>query len=97
MNLLLTNVREDTAYLLVKCLREQANRIVLAVDGGSWRKRWTGMARYSRYISASYRVSDPAGDWWCGIIQTANTEAEETYFAQYIFDVFSHPKSARIS
>jgi len=79
VKLLLTNVREDTAFLLIRYLHCQAERIVLAVDGDHWTQRWTGMARYSRYVSASHLVPDPAADWWAGRIQAHNTEAEEAY------------------
>jgi len=82
MNLLLPNVREDTAYLLVRCLQAQADKIILAVDGESWKQRWTGMARYSRYVSGGYRVPDPARDWWAGTIQKTNTSAEECYIRE---------------
>jgi len=82
MNLLLPNVREDTAYLLIRCLRAQSDKIILAVDGDSVKRRWTGMSRYSRYVTRSYRVSDPASDWWAGTIQADNTPAEETYIRE---------------
>jgi biotin carboxylase len=82
VNLLITNVREDTAFLLIHYLKHRARRIVLAVDGERWSQRWTGMARYSRHVSASYRVPDPAADWWAGRIQASNTAAEENYVQQ---------------
>jgi len=79
MNLLITNAHEDQAYLIVRSLLEEADRIVVTVCGDSVVQRWAGLALWSRHVSKRYRVPDCAVDWRAGIIQPQNSPAEERY------------------
>ena len=82
MNLLITNTQEDQAYLVVRCLREAADRIVIAMHGDTRLQRWSGLALWSRYVDKRYRAPEPSDDWWAGRIQRENTETEEAYVRQ---------------
>jgi biotin carboxylase len=79
MNLLITNTREDQAYLILRCLRQHASRIVVTVSGDSAFQRWGGMSAWSRHVSKRYRVPDCTADWRAGTIQAENTPAEERF------------------
>ncbi len=82
MNLLITNTQEDQAYLVVRCLREAADRIVIAMHGDTRLQRWSGLAPWSRYVDKRYRAPEPSDDWWAGRIQRENTATEEAYVRQ---------------
>ena len=79
MNVLITNTQEDQAYLIARCLREEADRIVIAMDGRSLWQRWSALAPWSRYVDKRYRTPEPGEDWWAGRIQRDNSPAEEAY------------------
>ncbi|MEJ2539465.1 MAG: hypothetical protein P8188_05775, partial [Gemmatimonadota bacterium] len=79
MNLLITNTREDQAYLILRSLRDVASRIVVTLDGDSWFQRWGSMSAWSRHVSARHRVPDVSADWRAGVIQGENTAGEERY------------------
>ena len=79
MKLLLTNTQEDQAYLILRCLRHEASRIVVTQTGASWWQRWSGIAACSRFVNKRYRVPDFYADWRAGIVQAANTPGEERY------------------
>jgi predicted ATP-grasp superfamily ATP-dependent carboligase len=79
MNLLITNTQEDQAYVILRCLREHASRIVITLDGRSVLKRWSGMSAWSRYVDKRYPVPDCAADWRAGTIRPDNTPGEEGY------------------
>ncbi len=79
MNLLITNTQEEQAYLILRCLVEAADRIVVTISGDSLFQRWAGMSQWSRFVSKRYRVPDCAADWRSGLVQPENTPAEERY------------------
>ena len=79
MNLLITNTQEDQAYLILLCLKDEANKIVVTVCGDSLFKRWSGISQWSRHVSKRYRVPESYADWKAGLIQPDNTPAEEVY------------------
>jgi predicted ATP-grasp superfamily ATP-dependent carboligase len=79
MNLLITNTLEDQAYLILRCLREVASRIIVTVSGDNGFQRWGGMSVWSRHVSKRYRVPECSADWRAGIIQAGNTPGEERY------------------
>lgn len=79
MNLLITNTHEDQAYIILRSVREEVDRILVTVSGDSFFKRWSGMSPWSRYVSKRYRVPDCTADWRAGRIQAHNTPAEEDY------------------
>lgn len=79
MNLLITNTQEEQAYLILRCLRHAANRIVVTVSEGNVFQRWSGISAWSRYVSKRYTTPDCSLDWRAGRIQAANTATEETY------------------
>jgi glutathione synthase/RimK-type ligase-like ATP-grasp enzyme len=79
MNLLLTNTQEEQPYLILRCLRHEANRIVITVSEGSLFKRWQGISAWSRFVSKRYTVPDCSADWRAGRIEADNTPAEEAY------------------
>ena len=79
MNLLITNTREDQAYIIIRSLRHEADRIVVTLSGENFLQRWSGMSPWSRYVSKRYRVPDCAADWRAGKIQPHNTPGEENY------------------
>jgi hypothetical protein len=43
VNLLITNSREDQAYIILRSLREEADRIVVTLSGENFLQRWSGM------------------------------------------------------
>lgn len=79
MNLLITNPQEDQAYLVLRCLLEEASKIIVTVCGDSLFQRWAGVAQWSRHVSKRCRVPDCSGDWSKGLIQAENTPDEERY------------------
>ncbi len=79
MNLLITNTQEEQPYLILRCLRPEANRIVITVSEGNLLKRWSGISAWSRHVSKRYTVTDCSADWRAGRIEADNTPAEETY------------------
>ena len=79
MNLLITNTQEDQAYLVVRCLRETGDKIVIAMHGRSRFRRWSALAPWSRYVDKRYPAPEPSEDWWQGRIQPENTAGEENY------------------
>lgn len=87
MNLLITNSQELQAYIILRCLRPQAKRIVVTHGGDSLGSTsFKGMAVSSRFTDAKYRVPHFASDWLAGRLQAVNTEAEEAYI-QRIEDI----------
>lgn len=79
MNLLVTNTRTESAYLIIKALRPYAGKIVATMYG---RKRWiakTSHASLSRMVDARYLVPDIRRDWQSGIISNQNTPTEDAY------------------
>lgn len=76
MNLLLTNTEEEQPYLILRCLRHEARRIVITVSEGSLLKRWQGIAAWSRHVNKRYTVPDCSADWRAGRIEADNTPAE---------------------
>jgi len=79
LKLLITNTREDQAYMILRCLRGETDRIVATICGDSWIQRWAGMTQWSRYVNKRYRVPDCSVDWKTGRIQPGNTEREERF------------------
>ena len=79
MNLLITNTQEDQAYLILRCLIDEADKIVVTVCGETLLQRWSGMAQWSRHVSKRWRVPDGSADWRAGLIQAENTQGEERY------------------
>ena len=79
MNLLITNTQEDQAYLILRCLRDHASRIVVTLSDDSAFQRWGAMSAWSRHARKRYRVPDCTADWRAGTIQPANTPAEERF------------------
>jgi predicted ATP-grasp superfamily ATP-dependent carboligase len=79
MNVLITNTQEDQAYLILRCLREHAERIFVTVSDESLARRWAGMSAWSRHVRKRYRVPEFSADWRAGIVQQENTPAEERY------------------
>ena len=84
MNVLITNSHEPQAYTILRCLRPDAERIVITtgeasvgapVDGNSFQ----GMAVFSRFVDARYKVPQFAGEWLAGRLADGNSEAEEAY------------------
>jgi predicted ATP-grasp superfamily ATP-dependent carboligase len=79
VNLLITNVQEEQTYVMLRCLRQEAKKVIVTMTGDSWLQRWSGMCTWSRYVSKRYRVPDCAADWKTGRIQAHNTPLEECY------------------
>lgn len=80
MNVLITNSQEVQAYTILRCLRSEAKRIIITEGGDSVGSTgFQGMAAFSRFVDAKYRVPHFAGDWLAGRLQTGNTDAEEAY------------------
>jgi hypothetical protein len=66
VNLLITNVQEEQTYVMLRCLRQEAKKVIVTMTGDSWLQRWSGMCTWSRYVSKRYRVPDCAADWKTG-------------------------------
>src|SRR5688572_7256606 len=79
MNLLITNTQEEQAYLILRCLRHVAARIVITVPEGSLLTRWAAVSAWSRHVHKRYAVPDCTADWRAGRVQADNTPAEEEY------------------
>ena len=79
MNLLITNTQEEQPYLILRCLRHVADRVVVTVSEGNLFKRWSGIPAWSRHVSKRYTAPDCSADWRAGRIQAGNTPAEENY------------------
>lgn len=79
MNLLVTNTLEEQPYLILRCLRHEAKRIVITVEEGNLLKRWAGISAWSRHVSKRYTVPDCSADWLAGRIEADNSPAEEAY------------------
>jgi hypothetical protein len=80
VNLLITNSQEVQAYTILRCLRSEAKKIIITEGGDSVGSTgFQGMAAFSRFVDARYRVPYFAGDWLAGRLETANTPAEEAY------------------
>ncbi len=81
MNLLITNAHQIQAYVILRCLRSDARRIVIT-EGGDDALNATGfdgMAMYSRFVDARHSVPPFAADWLAGRLEPDNTVAEENY------------------
>ena len=79
MNVLITNTQEEQPYLILRCLRHVADRIVITVNEGNVFRRWAGISAWSRHVSKRYTVPDCSADWRAGRIDADNTPAEEAY------------------
>jgi len=79
MNLLVTNSQCSQAYMIMRCLRSDARRIVATMNGTNWLRARTTHAARSKYVDARYVVPYCARDWLAGRIQHENTEAEESF------------------
>ena len=79
MNLLITNTQEEQPYLILRCLRHVADRIVITVSEGNVFRRWAGISAWSRHVRKRYTVPDCSADWRAGRIEAGNTPAEEAY------------------
>ncbi len=79
MKVLITNTREEQPYLILRCLRHVADRIVITVDQGNVLQRWAGISAWSRHVSKRYTVPDCSADWRAGRIEEENTAHEEAY------------------
>jgi len=79
MNVLITNTQEEQPYLILRCLRHVADRIVITVSEGNVFQRWAGISAWSRHVSKRYTVPDCSADWRAGRIEADNTPAEEAY------------------
>jgi len=80
MNVLITNSQELQAYIILRSLRPEAQKIVITEGGDSVGSTgFRGMARYSRFVDARYSVPHFADDWLAGRLEAVNTEAEEAY------------------
>jgi len=80
MRLLVTNARCPQAYVIVRALRDHAERIVVTKSGPRPLGLWpTCHAAYSRLVDQSYVVPHPEQDWYEGRIQPENTERENDF------------------
>jgi hypothetical protein len=79
MRLLITNSREEQSYLILRSLRDEAERIVVTVDEGNLFQRWFNSPAWSRHVSRRYTAPDCTADWRSGRIEPDNTPAEERY------------------
>ncbi len=80
MNVLITNSQEIQAYTILRCLRPDAERIVITMGEASVRgDGFQGMAVFSRFVDARYKVPQFAGEWLAGRLADENSEAEEAY------------------
>lgn len=79
MNVLITNTREEQPYLILRCLRHVADRIVVTVNEGNVFQRWAGISAWSRHVSKRYTVPDCSADWRAGRIEPDNSPSEEAY------------------
>ena len=79
MNLLITNGQEDQAYMVVRALRDVADRIVVTLPAASLLKRWVSVTPWSRYVARTYVVPEPSAEWWEGVFRPDNSDDEEAY------------------
>jgi len=79
VRVLVTNTQEDQAYLIVRALREAADRIVVTVSGERFPRGWSGMSPWSRLVDKRHRVPDCSADWRAGTIGPDNTPAEQRF------------------
>lgn len=80
MNVLITNSHEIQAYTILRCLRPDAAKIVITVGEASvGGDGFPGMATFSRFVDARYKVPQFAGEWLAGRLADGNSEAEEAY------------------
>jgi hypothetical protein len=80
VNVLITNSQEIQAYTILRCLRSDAERIVITVGEASvGGDGFPGLAAFSRFVDAKYKVPHFAGDWLAGYLAEGNSEAEEAY------------------
>lgn len=79
MNLLVTNARTAQAYVIIRCLRPHARKIVAETYGHSALAARISPAANSRLVDRVCRLPYPARDWLAGRLQPTNTEAEERY------------------
>jgi len=83
MNLLITNSQELQAYTILRCLRAEADKIIITGGGDSVGSTgFRGMAPFSRYVDGQYTVPFFAEDWLAGRIQPQNTDIEEAYISR---------------
>jgi D-alanine-D-alanine ligase-like ATP-grasp enzyme len=84
MNVLITNSHEPQAYTILRCLRPDAEKIVItvgeaSVGGPVGGDSFQGMAAFSRFVDARYKVPHFAGEWLAGRLAAGNSEEEEAY------------------
>jgi predicted ATP-grasp superfamily ATP-dependent carboligase len=79
LRLLITNTAEEQPYLLIQCLRHQAERMVVTVPEGSMFKRWSVSPAWSRFVHKRYTAPACNRDWKAGRISEENSPAEEQY------------------
>lgn len=79
MNLLLTNTDEEQPYLILRALRQEADRIVVTVSEGNLLRRWWNTSACSRFVSKRYTAPDCSADWRAGRLGPDNTPGEERY------------------
>jgi biotin carboxylase len=80
MNVLITNSQEPQAYVILRCVRPHARRIVITEGSASVGSTgFRGMAAYSRFVDGKYSVPHFADDWLAGRLEVQNTDSEEAY------------------
>lgn len=79
MNLLITNTDEEQPYLILRALRQEAERIVVTVSEGNLFRRWWNTSAVSRFVSKRYTAPDCTADWRAGRLGHDNTPGEERY------------------
>ncbi len=82
MNLLITNPREIQSYVILRCLRDCAQRIVVTEGGDAISAGgFEGMTAFSRFVDARYTVPHFATAWLAGRLDDSisNSEDEEAY------------------
>ena len=83
MNLLVTNAQDMQAYIVVRSLRDRAERVVVtwgghSVGGGGF----LGVAAFSRHVDSRYEVPGFSDDWRSGRISSDNSPDEESYLRE---------------
>ncbi len=80
MNLLVTNSQDIQAYIIVRSLRDHAERVVVTSGGHSvGTGGFPGVAVFSRHVNGCYQVPHFSRDWHAGRISRENSPDEESY------------------
>ena len=80
MNLLVTNSQDIQAYIIVRSLRDHAERVVVTSGGHSvGTGGFPGVAVFSRHVNGCYQVPHFSRDWLAARISRENSPDEESY------------------